>query len=261
MRKSELEVNALTLDEILDLLLNDGEPMATPWHRIQMNLLHHLLQRAMAERGRKDYYAGGNEFICFSMAQARALVTGPYRETWHLRGPDVFWVGGAEARAERQAWIVWEEQGRYPDLVIELLAPMTAHIDRTTKKEIYERTYRAADYFMYDLDSHQIEGFHLVEGAYRPVEPDARGRFRVASLGLWLGTWQGVRTNHERTWLRLFDDAGRMIPTPDEPRDTAEALADAAEAEVARLRASVEKSKRNGDDQGSPERALRLSQP
>ena len=238
---------ALTRDAILDILLDDGKPMDTPWHRAQMNLLLDLIRQVMSERGRSDYYVGGNMFICYSMAQARALVTEPYEETQHLRDTDVFWVGAAEVRAERRAWIVWEEQGRYPDLIIELLSPTTSQTDRTTKKDLYEHTFRTPDYFMYDRDTDRVEGFHLVEGRYRPVQPDARGRWRIASLELWLGTWHGLRDGIETVWLRLYDDAGRMIPTPDEAErqradaeraraDAERARADAAEAEVARLR-------------------------
>nr|WP_322505530.1 hypothetical protein [Chroococcidiopsis cubana] len=35
---------------------------------------------------------------------------------------------------ERQGWVVWEEDGRYPDVIVELLSPSTAKVDRGVKK-------------------------------------------------------------------------------------------------------------------------------
>ena len=199
------------------LITADGEPMDSEWHRLQMNLLIEVIRLAMVERGRTDSFAGGNMFIYYSVAQARAVATEPPERTRHFRGPDVFWVSGARVRGLRDAWLVWDEDGRYPDLIIELLSPSTASIDRTTKKEIYERTFRTPDYFMYDREARRVEGYRLIEGVYRPVTPDASGRWPVASLGLWLGAWRGTwQAAVDTDWLRLYDDTGRLIPTAEE---------------------------------------------
>ncbi|ASC69511.1 Hypothetical Protein XM38_004380 [Halomicronema hongdechloris C2206] len=37
----------------------------------------------------------------------------------------------------RRSWVVWEEGGQYPDLIIELLSPATAQVDHTLKKTLY----------------------------------------------------------------------------------------------------------------------------
>jgi len=39
----------------------------------------------------------------------------------------------------RQGWVVWEENGRYPDVIVELMSPTTAEIDTGAKKELYEQ--------------------------------------------------------------------------------------------------------------------------
>jgi hypothetical protein len=78
-----------------------------------------------------------------------------------------------------------------------------------------------------------------VGNAYKPIAPDRQGRLRSAVLGLDLGLWEGgVRALESGeaeagTWVRLFDPAGRLIPTLGEAES---ARADAAEAEVKRLR-------------------------
>jgi Uma2 family endonuclease len=223
-------------ESIPELIYSDGEPLESNWHRIQITFLTDVIGRAMAERRQQDFFAGGNMFVYFSLEQARSIATEPPEKNLHFRGPDVFFVAGVDGRRDRQYWVVWEEGGRYPDLIVELLSPSTAHVDRTIKKELYERVFRTPEYFLYDPLTEGFEGFRLFDGAYQPLKPDAQGRLWSRELGLWLGRWQGRRDGFETTWLRLYDSDGRVIPTPEEAeRERAEA----AEAEVARLRARL----------------------
>ena len=223
------------LDLPFELVYSDGEPLETPWHRVQMNLLIDLMDQLMDERGRSDFFTGGDQFVYYSVEQARDVAAGrPY-----FRGPDVFFVDHVEPAGDRKAWVSWEEGGRLPDLIVELLSPSTAHIDRTVKKDLYARTFRTRDYFLYDFDTGTLEGFRLVGGAYQPIQPDSRGRLRSDVLGADLGLWHGVQARrYEKTWVRLFQPDGRMIPTPAEQ-------AEAAKAEAARLRALL--GERAGD--------------
>jgi Uma2 family endonuclease len=213
------------LDLPFELVYDDGEPLESPWHLAQMNLLIDLIDRLMEERGRDDFYSGGNQFVYHSVEQARDVARGrPY-----FRGPDVYFVDHV-GFGERKAWVSWEEGGRLPDFIVEVLSASTAHIDRTVKKDLYARTFRTRDYFLYDFDTETLEGFRLVGGVYQPIQPDSQGRFRSDVLGADLGLWHGILRRHEKTWVRLFHPDGRMIPTPGE-------RAQAAEAETARLRA------------------------
>ena len=121
-----------------ELVLDDGEPLETEWHSLQFPLLRKLILQAMAEQGRTDFYTGGNMFVYYSVEQARAvsqeMTKGlPWRA---FRGPDVFWVGNVDSNRERNAWISWEEGGRLPDVIIELLSPKTAKKDRTEKRDL-----------------------------------------------------------------------------------------------------------------------------
>jgi Uma2 family endonuclease len=226
-----------------ELIYDDGEPVESNWHRIQFNLLIDVVRQAMVERGRADFFVGGNMFIYYSVEQARAIATRPIEETRQFRGPDVFFVAGVNAQPDRKAWVVWEEGGRYPDVLIELLSPSTANIDRTIKKEIYERTFRTPEYFLYDREAGELTGFRLVDGRYEALVADAHGRLRSRELDLWLGRWEGERQGLDTTWIRCYDAQGRLVPTAEEAaRQNAEAerqRADAAEVEVARLTARL----------------------
>jgi len=238
---------AQALDDLsFDLVYSDGWPLDSNWERIQINLLIDVARQAMAERGRPDFFAGGDMFVYHSVEQARDVARGrPY-----LRGPDFFFVGGVEDH-DRKAWVSWQEGGRLPDVIVELLSPSTKKIDRTVKKDLYARIFRTPEYFLYEPATGELEGFCLVGDRYQRLFPDGENRMWSEKLGLRLGLWHGLRTGVETTWVRLYDEAGRLVPTPEEAADAradaahqrAEAerrRADAAEAELARLRARLE---------------------
>jgi Uma2 family endonuclease len=207
----------------VQLVETDGVPLESHWHVLQIALLLDLV--AYRLRDRNDYYAGGNMFIYFSEEQARNR---------DYRGPDFFYVDGASRLPLRPYWAVWQEGGRYPDLIIELLSPTTAREDRTTKRTLYERTFRTFEYFCYDPDAQQLEGWHLgPRQRYRTISANERGWMEVEELGLWLGTWRGQSQGFEAVWLRFYDADGRLVPLHSE---AAEQRAESAEAELARLK-------------------------
>jgi Uma2 family endonuclease len=223
-----------------ELVYDDGKPLDTNWHRIQMSLFTHLTHQAMAERGRTDYFVGANMFVYFSYEQARDIAADP-EGSKQFRGPDIFFVGDVPHRPGRQVWVVWEEGGRHPDVIIELLSPSTMKTDRTVKMDLYARTFRTAEYYLYRIETRTLEGFGLVGGAYQPRKPAASGRFWSARMGLDLGLWQGRIEKEDATWIRLFDRDGRMIPTGDE-----RAEAERQHAEAERQRAEAERQRAEG---------------
>ncbi len=243
-----------------ELVYEDGEPMEDHWHVVGKDLLIDQVRQVMAERGRSDYFTSGNIFVYYSFRQAEDVVKGRS----YFRGPDFFYVGGVDGRRERHAWVAWEEGGRLPDLIVELLSPKTAQVDRTTKKELYARTFRTPEYYLYDFETLNLEGFLLAGDAYVPMVPNVQGRLRSRQLGLDLGLWHGLRDEVETTWLRFYHPDGRLVPTRDEAAsqraeaehqraeaehqraetereraEAAEARAEAALAELERLRAKL----------------------
>jgi Uma2 family endonuclease len=210
---------------------NDEVPMETPWHRSEMNLLIDSVH--WHRRGRTDYYVGGNMFIYYGARQTK---------TWEYRGPDFFFVDEVDGTRPRRYWMVFEEEGRYPDVIVELSSPSTAEEDRTIKKKIYERTFQTAEYFCYDPDSRQLEGWRLVSKRYQPIAPNERGWLWSEQLGLWLGTWEGTFQNQREVWLRFYDEQGRLVPIGEEAeRQRAEAERQRAETE--RQRAEAERQR------------------
>jgi Uma2 family endonuclease len=183
-------------------LYSDEPPVETELHLRQIILLLQCLEWLWKDRN--DFYAAGNLTIYYSPHQ---------KKNENLRGPDFFVVLGTEKKT-RKSWVVWEEDGKYPNVIIEILSPSTANTDRVTKKELYQNTFRTPDYFWFDPYTLEFAGFYLTNGKYQPLEPNEKGYLWSEQLGLYLGVHEGL--------LRYFTPEGNLVPTPEE---TAERLA------------------------------------
>lgn len=222
----------------------DGEPLESDWHRLAINLLVEGVRYYF--RDRRDFFAGGNLFLYYSARQAK------HRD---YRGPDFFFVWGVERDKLRNYYAVWEEDGKYPAVIIELLSPTTAQEDRTTKKKLYERTFNTPEYFLYDPEARRLEGYRLHGLNYEPIEPEQDGRLWSKALELYLGLWEGPYLETYATYPRFFDVHGNLIRIgrEDETRRANEEKrrADAAEAELARLRERLAKLETPDDNRGA----------
>ena len=215
-----------------ELVYSDGEPMESDRHVQQMVLLIQSLRNGRSDR--TDFYVAGNMFIYFSETQARKN---------DFRGPDVFVVMNT-TRRERKSWVVWEEDGKTPDVVIELLSESTESVDRGEKMRIYAQQLRVGEYFLFDPFSGVLDGYELdaPRAAYRPKKPDEAGRFYSERTGLFLGKVRGTIGGVEADWLRWIEPGGRVLPTGDEMAAAATARADAemARADAEAVRADAE---------------------
>lgn len=131
------------------------------------------------------------------------------RKSEQFRGPDFFVVLGTY-RAPRKSWVVWEEDGKYPNVIVEILSPKTADTDRGLKKQIYQDIGRTPDYFWFDPQTLEFKGFQLVGGQYQELQPNHSGWLWSQQLQLYLGI-------HESK-LRLFTAEGQLVPTPEQVR-------------------------------------------
>jgi Uma2 family endonuclease len=175
---------------------SDEPTLETDLHRRQIDLLIRLLEYWW--RDRNNFYISGNLTVYYSATETKKR---------DFRGPDIFIVLDAEKR-DRRSWVIWEEDGKYPNVVIELLSSSTAEVDRTTKKELYQNVWRLPEYYWFDPESLEFQGFRLINGSYEAIVPNDVGRLVSLELGLELGT-------HDRK-LRWFTAEGMLIPLPEE---------------------------------------------
>lgn len=172
-------------------------PLESSLHLQQLILL--LTSLSWLWQDRTDYFAAGNLTIYYSPNQ---------RKSEDFRGPDFFVVLGTERRP-RKSWTLWEEDGKYPNVIVELLSGSTASVDRGLKKEIYQDTFRTLEYFWFDPVSFEFEGFSLVRGRYEPILPNDQGWRWSDQLQLFLGI-------HDEQ-LRFFGRMGAWCPRPKKP--------------------------------------------
>ncbi len=131
-------------------------------------------------RDKNDFYVSANSTMYFSEKQLRSR---------DFRGPDFFVVLGVERRP-RKSWVVWAEDGKTPNVIIEVLSESTADVDRGLKKQLYQNVLKVYDYFWFDPDSLEFAGFCLVNSHYQPLQPSGRGWFWSEQLQLFLGIHQ-----------------------------------------------------------------------
>jgi Uma2 family endonuclease len=212
---------ALTAQQLADLMpdatqLESNEPeMESSQHYWQLLLLVTCLERLWGNR--EDFFIGANLTIYFSRQQLKKR---------DFRGPDFFLVKPTEKKP-RKSWVVWEENGQYPNVIIELLSDSTAEIDRSLKKALYQDRFHTPEYFWFSPETLEFEGFSLVGGVYQPLPTSPEGYRWSNELQLFLGIHDGK--------LRYFTPNKQLVPTPAEAEQQAKQEADRLAAKLRQL--------------------------
>lgn len=202
----------ITAQQLADLMpdateVESNEPeMESSLHYAQLALLVSCLEWLWQDRD--SFFISANLTIYFSRQQLK---------NQDFRGPDFFLVQQTQKRP-RKSWVVWEEDGKYPDLIIELLSDTTATIDRSLKKDLYQDRFRTHEYFWFSPDTLEFAGFRLISQQYEVIAPDKSGWRWSEVLELYLGVRGGQ--------LRYFDAQEHLIPTPEEDAEQAQLRAE-----------------------------------
>lgn len=202
-----------------DYPTSDGRPMAeTDWHRdLMLELIETLKLHYAAD---PDIYVSGNLLIYYEPGNKRRHVS-----------PDVFVVRGVP-NGSRPNYLIWEE-GKAPEVVIELTSSSTRREDVDKKFKLYRDVLKVKEYFLFDPREDYLEppmrGYRLVGGEYRPIRPKD-GRLPSRILGMHL--------ERNGLILRIWNpETGRWLPTPNERADEAEGRAGEAEERAATIAA------------------------
>ncbi len=204
-------------------------PLESNLHLTQIILLIKCLEWLWREKN--DYFVAGNLTIYYSPHQ---------KKSEFFRGPDFFVVLGTNKDKNRPSWVVWQEGGKYPNVIVEILSDSTAKTDREEKKQIYQDIFRTPDYFWFDPISLEFQGFTLISGVYQPIEANEQGLLWSEQLGLYLGIYENT--------LRYFTSEGALVPTPEEAAMQAEALVSQEQQKTAKLAAKLRELGINPDD-------------
>lgn len=178
-------------------------------------------------------------------------VFGDLKMRWGIPGekepaPDLAIVPNLQDKEKPRSSFDVVAEGTLPCLVVEIVSPQYPG-DDTTKVDIYTRV-GIPEYII--IDPHfekrhgemELMGYRLVDGRRQKIRPDAQGRLLSQTTNVWFALDAKKRTLH------LVDArTGKRLLTHTEERERADAeaqraiaerqRADAAEAEIARLRA------------------------
>ena len=220
-----------------DYPTSDGKPMAeTDWHRIQMNDTIETLDARYAEE--PMVYVSGNLLIFLERGNRRRHIS-----------PDVFVVWGTQKR-QRLNYLLWEE-GRGPDVVIELTSSSTRNEDQTDKFVLYRDVLKVREYFLFDPLGDYLEpplqGYRLRGGKYQKIRP-RQGRLPSKVLGLHLERagqtlrlWEPLSQAWLLTPRERADEEARRAELEARRAELEARRAELAEAEVERLRAELKR--------------------
>jgi Uma2 family endonuclease len=198
---------------------SDGKPMAeTDVHRDLM--VDIILALRDFYRDMPDVYVSGNLLMYYTEGIPTDSVA-----------PDVFIVKGVPKR-KRRIYKVWEE-GKPPDVVIELTSKSTRRDDILRKKELYQ-FLKVDEYFIFDpLGEYlqpMLQGYRLFEGRYEPIV-SSEGRLRSLMLNMEL-------VHHGETLFLIDLQTGKQLLTPlEEAEARRKAQAKWQKAEEARQKA------------------------
>jgi len=235
--------------EFLPLLKNDyptsdGRPMAeTDFHRILMTELIETLMDHYAAN--PNVYVSGNLLLFYEKGNKRRHIS-----------PDVF-VSFSVPKYDRLNYLTWEE-GKSPDVVIELTSKTTRSEDVKKKFLLYQNVLKVKEYFLFDpyedYLTPSMQGFRLTAGEYRSIRlRDDRLPSKVLGLHLersamvlrlwnpetdsWLPTSEEQIVDQRHEIEAAEETAKRERENAAREREKATAL----EQEVARLRQLLDK--------------------
>jgi Uma2 family endonuclease len=239
----------------LKLPSGDGDRMESDWHVVSISLLDELVRNHLGTP--HNYFCGGNMFIYYSVQQAKEIEEYVEAESVkrkpRFKGPDFFLVKEVDGTKPRESWVVWEEDGRYPDLVVEFISSSTRKKDVDRNVKFYAKVFRVPEYFWFDRRVGELVGYRLVGGGYVRIEADGRGWLWSEVLGAYLGVWVGEYRGRVWSWLRLWDGDGQLVLTREEREARERARAAEAEARAAEAEARAAEA----EAQAQQERAER----
>jgi Uma2 family endonuclease len=149
--------------------------------------------------------------------------------------PDWFYVPNVSPLLDgeyRRSYVLWKEAVA-PLIAIEFVsgngseerdATPPSGTEKAGKFWVYEQAIRIPFYAIFDAWKDNLEVYHLVDGRYAKIQPNARGHFAIAPMNVEIGLQQQETT----TWLRWWDESGNLLLTGDERAAQSEAIANQA---------------------------------
>jgi Uma2 family endonuclease len=137
--------------------------------------------------------------------------------------PDWFYVPNVSPLLDgeyRRSYVMWKEFVA-PLIAIEFVsgsgkeerdATPPSETEKAGKFWVYEQAIRIPFYAIFDAWKDSLELYHLIDGRYTKMQPNDRGHYAIAPMGVELG----LEFENGVSWLRWWDEAGNLLLTGDE---------------------------------------------
>jgi Uma2 family endonuclease len=173
--------------------------------------------------------------------------------------PDWFYVPNVPPVLDgqmRRSYVIWKEIIA-PMIAIEFVSgdgteerdytsPFSSESAKAGKFWVYEQAIHIPFYAIYEVQRASVEVYELIANRYQRCQPNERGHYSIAPMGVELGIWEGQYGNAILPWLRWWDSEGNLLLSPEErleqERERAEQERERAEQE--RERADQERDRR-----------------
>jgi Uma2 family endonuclease len=96
----------------------------------------------------------------------------------------------------------------------------------------YERILQVPLYGIFHPKTGVLDLFRLVDGRYESQSTDENNRFWIAEMNLFLGVWDGKRSQVSTNWLRWWDQSGNLLLWGNERIEQERQRAEVAEAQL-----------------------------
>jgi Uma2 family endonuclease len=195
-----------TAEELPD---SDDTPVDNELQELAPTLLKAIL--AYLWRDRTDWFFGIDMGIYYNPDEPPIV-------------PDGFLSLGVESvKSEnlRSSYVLWEEQGILPQLVLEVVSKKYRR-EYSGKKDFYEQL-GILYYVVYNplrRRKPSLEVYKLIQGHYLPVIGNP---VWLPELGLGIGKERQIYQGREREWMFWYDQEGTRYLLPEERADKAEA--------------------------------------
>jgi Uma2 family endonuclease len=231
----------------LQLPEEDETPLESHYHALQQQLLAEVIHQHF--KGRNDYFCGTNMFVYYSLEQAKGIIDFVEGKTDRApyKGPDLLVVVGIDGTKRRKHWVVWDEDDRFPDLIVEITSPSTKSKDTDDNLKLYAQVFRTREYFWYDEEAGEWMGYRLQGESYVPIEVNERGWRWSEVLGGWLGVSELPYRGWRYRWLRLYDVEGRLAPTGEELAAAERALREQERQRAEQAERRIERERRRAE--------------
>ena len=146
-------------------------PMAeSSQHYDAIRYLSYVIQELLF-KGRDDIYPAVDMGVYFKKDDIQRCLI-----------PDIMVIHGVDNHT-RKSYKVFEEGGKYPDLIIEITSPSTEIKDRKTAKLIYEKIFKTSEYFIFDPEEGKLEGYRHLGDKYSAMRMNKDVRYESIQLG------------------------------------------------------------------------------